>query len=154
MLKTVTVDDVMSWGPCWDRDEVEDAAGGQTSLTPLEIADLKIKVSDRLWVLLRPEIIEEKHLHELACVFAECALAAAREAGREPDARSWAAIETKRKWLRGEATDEQLAAARGAERAAAEAAAPGGAWGAERAAEREWQLEQVRLVLRDQAEGK
>ena len=185
MLKTVTVDDVMGWEPCWDRDEVEDAAGGREALTPLEIADLKIQAHERLWVLLRPEIIERKRLHELACVFAECVLLRERGMGQEPDTRSWAAIETKRRWLRGEATDEQLAAAQAAASDAAEAtdeqlaAALAAAWAAARDArdaaeaaaraawaaawaasdaawdaEIEWQLEQVRLVLRDQAEGR
>lgn len=50
-------------------------------------------------------------LHEFACWSAEQALLGEREAGREPDKRSWAAIKTKRKWLRGEATDEELDAA-------------------------------------------
>jgi len=50
-------------------------------------------------------------LHEFACWSAEQALLGERKAGREPDKRSWAAIETKRKWLRGEATDEELDAA-------------------------------------------
>jgi hypothetical protein len=47
-------------------------------------------------------------LHEFACWCAEEALLRERAAGREPDKRSWAAIETKRKWLKGEATDEEL----------------------------------------------
>jgi len=47
-------------------------------------------------------------LHEFGCWCAEQALL---QAVHEPDPRSWAAIETKRKWLRGEATDEELDAA-------------------------------------------
>lgn len=47
-------------------------------------------------------------LHKFMCGCAEQALLDEREAGREPDKRSWAAIETKRKWLKGEATDEEL----------------------------------------------
>jgi hypothetical protein len=46
-------------------------------------------------------------LHEAACVFAEGAL----RIGKVTDPRSWAAIEAKRKWLRGEITDKELAAA-------------------------------------------
>ena len=49
-------------------------------------------------------------LHEFACWCAEGAL---RTAGIT-DRRSWAAIETKRRWLRGEATDAELYAARNA----------------------------------------
>lgn len=47
-------------------------------------------------------------LHEFACWSAEQALL---QAGHEPDPRSWAAIEAKRKWMKGEATDEELDAA-------------------------------------------
>lgn len=50
-------------------------------------------------------------LHEFACWSAEQALLGEREAGREPDKRSWTAINVKRKWLKGEATDEELDAA-------------------------------------------
>jgi hypothetical protein len=52
----------------------------------------------------------EPILHEAACHFAETALRAAKVT----DPRSWAAIEAKRAWLRGEITDKALAAARAA----------------------------------------
>jgi hypothetical protein len=71
-----------------------------------------------------------KTLHEFACWCAEQALLREREAGREPDVRSWAAIEVKRRWLKGEATDTELDAAW----AAARAAAGGVSWDAARAA--------------------
>lgn len=58
-------------------------------------------------------------LHEFACRVAEDALLAERAAGREPDARSWAAIEVKQRWIAGHATDSELAAARDAAGAAA-----------------------------------
>ena len=58
-------------------------------------------------------------LHEFACDVAEQALTAAKV----EDPRSWAAIEAKRKWLRGEITDEELEAARDAARNAARVAA-------------------------------
>jgi hypothetical protein len=73
-------------------------------------------------------------LHEFACWCAEQALLQEREAGREPDPRSWAAIEAKRKWLRGEITDSELAAAREAAWAATRAAAREAAWAATKAA--------------------
>ena len=58
-------------------------------------------------------------LHEFACDVAEDALKTAKV----KDKRSWAAIDAKRKWLRGEITDDELAAARDAAWAAAWAAA-------------------------------
>ncbi len=51
-------------------------------------------------------------LHEFACWCVEQALLRERELGREPDRRSWDAIEVKRKWMNGEATDEELEMAR------------------------------------------
>ena len=75
-------------------------------------------------------------LHEFACWCAEDALALVEQ----PDARSVAAIEAKRRWLNGEITDEELAAARAAARdaasAAAEAVARDDAWSAAEAASR------------------
>src|SRR3990167_10121131 len=50
-------------------------------------------------------------LHEHACTVAGDALHLAEARGARADPRSWAGIETKRRWLRGEATDAELAAA-------------------------------------------
>ena len=72
-------------------------------------------------------------LHEFACTVATDALHLAEARGARVDPRSWAAIETKRRWLRGEATDAELAAAGGAAWAAARAAraaAGAAAWAA------------------------
>ena len=76
-----------------------------------------------LWVLDATQL-----LHEFACTCAEDALALVEQ----PDERSVAAIEAKRKWLKGEITDEELDAARAAVRAAAWDVA----WSAARAAAR------------------
>ena len=73
-----------------------------------------------------------KTMHEFACWCAEQALEGERKAGCEPDKRLWRAVEVKRLWLRGKASDDELAAARAAARAAAWAAA----WDAARAAAR------------------
>jgi len=76
-------------------------------------------------------------LHEFACGSAETALLIAQV----EDARCWGAIEVKRAWLRGEASDSDLAAARdaawAAARDAARAAARDAAWAAARAAARD-----------------
>lgn len=58
-------------------------------------------------------------LHRFACDEAERAL----RDQKVTDRRSWAAIETKRKWLKGQATDAELDAARAAARVAARDAA-------------------------------
>lgn len=78
-----------------------------------------------LWMFDATEI-----LHELACRYAYDALIAERERGRKIDTRSWAGIEAKRKWLKGEITDAELAAARDAAESAAWVAAEYAAWAA------------------------
>ena len=85
-------------------------------------------------------------LNEWACCNAEVALLVAEV----DDPRSWAAIEAKRAWLRGEISDEELgaardaasAAARDAARAAARAAARDAAWSAA------WDAQQIDLESR------
>ena len=112
-MKSVTIDQILAWEPClaYPRDRIEELAAGRTEITAPEIAALDIPAEDRLWMLLHNEFLTDAQMHELACQFAEAALTKEREAGQEPDARSWAAIEAKRKWLRGEITDDEWAAA-------------------------------------------
>ena len=73
-------------------------------------------------------------LHEFACWCAEQAFAMERAAGREPDARSIAAVEAKRAWLAGSITDQELAVAWAAAREAASDAARAAACAAAREA--------------------
>ena len=143
----ITTELLMSWKPCrsYTREIVSSLLGD--GKTPLEICDGDIPGQDCEWVLLRPEIIPEPELHELACKFAEHALLDERKSGREPDLRSWAAIEAKRKWLRKQITDEQLAAVRAAAWAAAWAAVGAAVRAAARAAEIKWQLAEINKVL-------
>ena len=81
--------------------------------------DDKLCASERktLWVA-----DATRTLHEFACWCAERALLRERDAGREPDPRSWDAVEAKRAWLRGEIDDKALAAAAAAAWATAAAA--------------------------------
>ena len=159
MLKKITVNKIMSWGPCYDKEYIQDIfkKHGKKFYTPLEIAKSGEKIDDILWILLRPEIISEMDLHELACKFAERALKRERKKGREPHIDSWNAIKVKRKWLKGKATDEELSAAESAAWYAAESAARSAAWSAARSAawyaarsaesERKYQLKKVIKVL-------
>jgi hypothetical protein len=77
-------------------------------------------------------------LHEFACRCAEDALRTAKV----DDVRCWGAIETKRRWLKGEALDAELAAARDTARAVARAVA----WDAARDAQNR-QLTDMLLAL-------
>ena len=72
MAATVTVDDLLSWKPCHSEAKIRDIAGNKQEWTAMEILALEhVLPEDRLWVVLRPELIDEPVLHELAWRFAE-----------------------------------------------------------------------------------
>ncbi len=169
MTMQITIDLIESFDPCkeWTRERMERVARGRKSLTPLAFSRLRsVLPSDRLWVLLRPTILDKHSLRRFACDCAERALRRERRAGRKPDERSWEAVRVSRRFADGNATVEELAAARDAARdawdaaraaaraaawdaarAAAWAAARAAAWAAARAAERRWQLRRLRKYL-------
>ena len=120
-MKTVTYNEFLTWNPCWQetpegRRKLRYYAQKRERWSALDILNLnRVPAKDRLWAVLREELIDAPILHEFACRCAEMAL----ELIPEPDPRSVAAIEAKRKWLRGEITDEELAAAEAAAEIAA-----------------------------------
>ena len=183
-MKTITYEDFVSFNPCWltddeERDEHADQLAGYRAMrdewSALDILRLdEVDAEDRLWLVLREELIDAPILHEFACRCADRALARIEM----PDSRSVEAIEAKRKWLRGEISDDATAAERAAarasemiaERAEAFVAAKAAAWVAERAAswaaawaaeraasmdaawaaEREWQVAELMRMLEEQ----
>ena len=112
-MKTVTVEQFRKFGPCWletaeGREKFARIAAIRNEWTALDVLNLPdVSVQDKFWSVLREEFIEAPILHEFACRCAEYALSFVEG----PDPRSIAAIEAKRKWLRGEITDAELAAA-------------------------------------------
>ena len=131
-MKGFTVEEVLSWGVCYHREQLEELYAGRETLTALDCFCLDIPEEDKLFVLLRPEVIPERELHLLACDFAGRVLHLAK------DSHSSEAIRIKRLWIEGKATDEELRAARAAgeaAEAAAEAAEAAARAAAEAAAE-------------------
>ena len=139
-MKTVTVGQFKSFRPCWletaeGRKRFARIAAIRDEWTALDVLNLpNVSAADKLWSVLREEFIDAPILHEFACRCAEYALSFVDN----PDPRSIAAIDAKRKWLRSEIKDKELraawAVARDAARAAARAAAGDAAWSAARAA--------------------
>ncbi len=139
-MKTVTPEQFKGFGPCWletaeGRKRFARIAAIRDEWTALDVLNLpNVSAADKLWSVLREEFIDAPILHEFACRCAEYALSFVDN----PDPRSIAAIEAKRKWLRGEIKDEELraawAAARAAAGAAARAAAMAATWDAAGAA--------------------
>ena len=124
-MKTVTVEQFKSFRPCWletaeGRKRFARIAAIRDEWTALDVLNLPdVSATEKLWSVLREEFIDAPILHEFACRCAEYALSFMDN----PDPRSIAAIEAKRKWLRGEITDMELRAARDVARDAARDAA-------------------------------
>ena len=129
-MKTVTPEQFKEFGPCWlktaaGRKRYARVAAMRDEWSALDVLALDgVSNKDKLWAVLREEFIDAPVLHEYACRCAEYALTFVRE----PDSRSIAAIEAKRKWLRGEISNDDLTAARAACDAACDANAA--AWAA------------------------
>ena len=115
-LRGVTVTDILSWRPCCEYTEryIRKLFAKRKKLNAADILKLRIPFEDRLWVICREGMVPDDIFHLWACWCAERALKRERKAGREPDKRSWAVIEAKRQWMRGEISDEDLAVARDA----------------------------------------
>lgn len=174
-MKTITYEQFLEFDPCYLYDPekkalMESIAQRREHWSALDILELdEIPAEDRLWAVLWEALIDAPLLHEFACRCAERALRRVEN----PDPRSMRAIEVKRAWIRGEATDDELEAARAAAQdaaraarhatwAAAEAAAldsaEAAAWAAAgdaaedaaRAAERQWQIKELQKMLNEQ----
>ena len=113
MMKTITYEQFLKIDPYYHDGSEKHAlmaaiAARREHWSALDILELsEIPAEDRLWYALREELIDAPLLHEFACRCAERAL----NRVKIPDPRSLRAIEVKRAWLRGEATDDELDAA-------------------------------------------
>ena len=150
-MKTVTPEQFKEFGPCWletaeGRKRYARVAAMRDEWSALDVLALDgVSNEDKLWAVLREEFIDAPVLHEYACRCAEYALTFVRE----PDSRSIAAIEAKRKWLRGEISNDDLtSAADAAADATADAAARAAAWAA-RAAARKHEVKLLKELLRE-----
>ena len=131
-MKSITYKEFLKFKPCWLKTEegaarLKKIGARKERWTASDILALDdVSAEDKLWAVLREELIDARILHEFACWCAEDALSHVENA----DERSWNAIKVKRAWLRGEASDAELAAAWSAAEAAAWSAARAAAWSA------------------------
>ena len=158
-LPLVTPAQFRKFKPCWletedGRARYERVASQRPEWNALDVLDLEdVSVTDRLWAVLHEEFLPPMLLHEFGCRCAEFALSLVKN----PDARSVEAIRVKRRWMNGDATDDELRfardeafdaesmAARAASWSAAQAAARSAEWSAAQAAARsaEWSAAQA-----------
>ena len=95
-----TVADAMQWWPDYSESDVLRLFGQRKFLDTREILDLEIPVNDRLWAVLRVELVPVLLLNEFACRETQALLVRERRAGREPDEQDWVDIRNRRRWLR------------------------------------------------------
>jgi hypothetical protein len=165
-MKTVDTPLIMSFRPCpdWPESRVREAVPKEITIVDLLRAD-HIPPEDRLWVALHECFCSTSLMRLFSCDCAERALISEREAGRDPDPRSWDAVAVARRYTRGEATgaelDDAMSAARFAARFAALDDAMSAAWltawyaanasfAADLAAERRWQCEHLAEMLEEE----
>ena len=124
-MKTFTRSDVLSWRPCYGEIEtLRIMEGLPADMTALDILRHEAATpEDRLWCVIRTCVLSERTLRMFAAWCARNVLDDERAAGREPDPRSWAAVETAERYALGQATDDELRDASAAAYDAAYAAA-------------------------------
>ena len=72
----ITLNKLMSWGPCkgYTEEKILEITEGRKSLTPLEVAKLRISIEDRILVLLRPEVLGKNNFIEIVEKIADRAI--------------------------------------------------------------------------------
>ena len=132
-----SVQDILDFNPC-DRYTKEHiislfkSVGCKKYITREKICEVNMPIDDLFWLVLRPEFIPEKQLHQFAIWCFERTAQPIWEKLWEKyypnDNRPQEAIRVNRLWLKGKATNEELAAAGAAAWAAAEDAEKNAAW--------------------------
>lgn len=141
MVQRFTVPDILSWLPAPEYTYGALRALVGTGKTPLELSQLPIPASTRLWLVLRPEILPESQLYQVACTWAE-QVQFAWQAVYPGDRRPQNMIAARRDWIAGRINDTQLketaawanAAAHTAVRVSSRSPAAAAAWAASEAA--------------------
>lgn len=106
----ITRELLMGWRACYTDGRIAEIVP-KAGLTPLEVCDFSgVSTQDRMWVLLREEVLSTKVLRLLACNWARQALAL------DPmvDSRAVDTIEVAERYAYGRATEDEFAEARDA----------------------------------------
>ena len=106
-MKTITLDLIRSFGPCYDPSKYVSNPNWKGDVIKV-LNNPNVPAADKIWLVVRPEFMSDKLLHIFACEVAEQAL----KQHNIKNKRSWKAIQVKRLWLEGKATDQELRLAR------------------------------------------
>ena len=136
-MKRVTIDTVMSWGPCeaYTRQRVTKLFAGRKTVSALNILDMGIPDEDKIWAAVRAST--KPQYVEFACQCAESVLPL-YETYYPDGKRPRQCIDITRRYMAGDATKDELYTA--AEAADAARAAAG-------AAEHAKQVDMLRRIL-------
>lgn len=113
-MNRVTIKNIMSWKPCegYDRDIVtrlfKSVCGRRKYMKFADALKLDIPDDDKLWLVLRPEFISERRLHEIAIWCWEEIARPIWEKYYPDDKRPHEAVRIKRLWLNRKAAGEEL----------------------------------------------
>lgn len=123
-----SVQDILDLNPCDEYTEEKitelfKSVNCKKYITVEKLFKVNIPRNDFFWLILRPEFIPEKQLHQIAIWCAERIAIPIWEKYYPDDKRPQEAVRIKKLWLKGKATSEELDAAGVAARAAAWAAA-------------------------------
>ena len=116
-----SVQDILNLNPCSEYTEERitelfKSVGGKKYITVDKMFKVNIPHQDFFWLILRPEFIPEKQLHEIAIWCFEHIAKPIWEKYYPDDNRPQEAVRIKKLWLKGKAADEELDAARDAAR--------------------------------------
>ena len=123
MPRELTLEQVLDAKPCHNIDKVRAWADQHgTSIAVDKIPTLSfLSWRDRWWLLTQTGVLSDKELRLVAVRIAHDALMSERSAGREPDERSWTAIQVAEDYAHGKASIKQLNASAAAAAAATDA---------------------------------
>ena len=124
-MKTMTVDEIMLCKPCYNRKKVENLWDGKDSLSFVDVSELDVLESDKIWAGVNCYMDDkQRRLFAVRCARQALALVT------NPHYDSVTACDVAERFANGEATLDELSAARDAAMSAAMSAefAESAAW--------------------------
>jgi hypothetical protein len=107
-------DDLVRWGATrlLTEEQIRAWFGDRDRATVGETLEIRVLPNIIFWTIMRPELIEERVIHQLAVELAEHLLARLRAEGHYIDFRSERVLAKMREWIAGSATLGELSVVR------------------------------------------